>query len=141
MNDGQIMSFVCGVARLIRDTFDRARVRKRIPEIVARREPRMGVSVRDWRIRRMKTRWDTCTPEAVRICLSSGLAKKPPLRLESVVVQETPYLIDRRHNERFRTILDRIIPVWQLRLDQLNRAHFPDEDWGEIPSSPSGVPR
>ena len=33
----------------------RARLRERIPEMVAKWEPRIGVTVADWRIRRMKT--------------------------------------------------------------------------------------
>ena len=42
----------------------RAQLRERIPGIVAKWEPRIGVTVADWRIRRMRTRWGTCNPEA-----------------------------------------------------------------------------
>ena len=142
MNDSEITSFFRGVTVLIPNAFDRPRVLERIPEIVARREPRGSpLSVRDWRIRRMNTPCGTCTSKARRICLNSELVTKPPPCLESAVVEETPHLIERRHNERFRTILDCIAPDWWLRLDQLNRAYFAAEDWGEIPSSPGRVPR
>ena len=110
----------------------RAHLRARIPEIVAKWEPRIGVCVRDWRVRRMKTRWGTCTPAAGRIWLNSELAKKPPPCLEYVVVHEMTHLIERRHNERFRTILDRLMPDWSVRLDQLNREYLADEDWRGI---------
>ena len=122
----------------------RARLRERIPEMVTKWEPRIGVTVADWRIRRMKTRWGTCNPEAGRIWLNSELAKKPVSCLEYVVVHELVHLIERPHNDRFRTILDRIMPDWRMRLDELNKAYLADEEWGgATPSSPvvSGLAR
>ena len=115
----------------------RAQLRERIPEIVAKWEPRIGVTVADWRIRRMKTRWGTCNPDARRIWLNSELAKKPVSCLEYVVVHEMVHLIARRHNERFRAILERVMPGWRSRLDELNRVSLADEEWGgATPSSP-----
>ncbi len=72
----------------------RARLRERVPEIIAEWEPRIGVSVADWRIRRMKTRWGTCNAAARRISLNSELAKKPLPCLEYVVVHEMIHLIE-----------------------------------------------
>lgn len=119
----------------------RARLRERIPEIVAKWEPRLGVTVADWRIRRMKTRWGTCNTEACRIWLNSELAKKPVSCLEYVVVHEMAHLIERRHNERFRGILDRVMPGWRMRLDELNRAHLANEDWCGVTPSRYAVTR
>ncbi len=112
----------------------RARLRERIPEIIAEWEPRIGVRVADWRIRRMKTRWGTCNAAARRIWLNSELAKKPLPCLEYVVVHEMVHLVEPSHNERFREILDRAMPGWPLRADELNRAHLPDEGWEESPN-------
>ena len=107
----------------------RTRLRERIPAIVAKWEPRIGVTVADWRIRRMKTRWGTCNPRAGRIWMNSELAKKPVSCLEYVVVHEMVHLIERGHTERFRRVLDHVMPGWRMRLNQLNRAHLADEDW------------
>ena len=107
----------------------RARLRERIPKMIAKWEPKVGVKVADWRIRRMKTRWGTCNPEARRIWLNSELAKKHLECLEYVVVHEMVHLVERAHNDRFRKILDRVMPGWRMRLDDLNRAHLVDEDW------------
>ena len=115
----------------------RATLRERIPEMVAKWEPRIGVTVADWRIRRMKTRWGTCNPQAGRIWLNSELAKKPVSCLEYVVVHEMIHLIERGHNERFRAILERVMPGWRMRLEELNRAYLPDEERGGVPLSPS----
>ena len=108
----------------------RARLRERIPEMVAKWEPRIGVAVADWRVRRMKTRWGTCNPEAGRIWLNSELAKKPVSCLEYVVVHEMVHLLERGHNDRFREILDQLLPGWRMRLEELNRAYLADEEWG-----------
>ena len=107
----------------------RAQLRERIPEMVTKWESRIGVTVDDWRIRRMKTRWGTCNAEARRIWLNSELAKKPVACLEYVVVHEMVHLIERKHNERFWSILDRVLPRWRVHLEELNRAYLADEDW------------
>lgn len=107
----------------------RARLRERIPEMITRWEPRIGVTVADWRIRRMKTRWGTCNPEAGRVWLNSELAKKPVSCLEYVIVHEMIHLIERSHNDRFRWTLDKVLPGWRARLEELNRGHLADEEW------------
>ena len=105
----------------------RDRLLARIPELVAKWEPRVGVTVAEWRIRRMKTRWGTCNPEAGRIWLNSELAKKPVSCLEYVVVHEMVHLIERGHNERFQRLLDRLMPMWRTRQDQLNATYLADD--------------
>ena len=115
----------------------RAKLRARIPPLVAKWEPKIAVTVADWRIRRMKTRWGTCNPEAGRIWLNSELAKKPLACLEYVVVHEMIHLVERRHNERFHAILDRVMPGWEVRLEKLNRGFLAEEGWGGVPVAAS----
>ena len=107
----------------------RTRMRERLPEMIAKWEPRIGVQVADWRIRRMKTRWGTCNREARRIWLNSELAKKPVACLEYVVVHEMVHLIERSHSDRFRSILARVMPQWRQRLDALTREPLASEAW------------
>ena len=108
----------------------RDRMRERIPEMLAKWEPRIGVTVAEWRIRRMKTRWGTCNREAGRIWLNSELAKKPVSCLEYVVVHEMVHLIERGHTERFRAMLDRVMPGWRGRVEELSRGWLAEEEWG-----------
>ncbi|MYA43441.1 MAG: M48 family metallopeptidase [Gemmatimonadetes bacterium] len=117
----------------------RAQLRDRIPQMIAEWEPRIGVTVVDWRIRRMKTRWGTCNPEVGRIWLNSELAKKPVSCLEYVVVHEMIHLIERGHGEPFRRMLDRLLPGWQTRRAELNRDYLPDETWCRL--TPAYTPR
>ena len=77
----------------------------------------------------MNTRWGTCNTSARRIWLNSELVKKPLRCLEYVVVHEMVHLVEPSQNERFREIMDRAMPGWLLRADELNRAHLPDEEW------------
>ena len=111
----------------------RGRLRERIPEMIIKWEPTIGVTVADWRIRRMKTRWGTCNPQARRIWLNSELAKKPVSCLEYVVVHEMIHLIERSHNDRFRRILDGVMPGWRERVAELNLGYLGDEEWGGMP--------
>ena len=107
----------------------RTQLRRRIPSLVAEWETRLDVSVAEWRLRRMKTRWGTCNCRARRIWLNTELAKKSVRCLEYVVVHEMVHLIERSHNERFRAILDGALPDWRQRLDELNGTHLADEGW------------
>jgi hypothetical protein len=39
------------------------------------------------------------------------------------------HLIERRHNDRFRDLMDRHLPQWRFHRDELNRAPLVHEDW------------
>lgn len=108
----------------------RRRLRARVPALIAKWEPVVGVQVADWRIRRMRTRWGSCNAAAGRIWLNLELAKKPASCLEYIVVHEMVHLLERRHNDRFRACLDRVMPGWRIHRDALNQAPLAHEDWG-----------
>ena len=107
----------------------RQELREQIPLLIAKWEPTIGVEVAEWRIKRMKTRWGSCNSAARRIWLNLELAKKPAACLEYVVVHEMVHLLERRHNDRFRSYMDRFLPQWRLHRDELNRAPLAHEDW------------
>jgi len=98
-------------------------------ELIARWEPRMKVKVARLHVQRMKTRWGSCNPVARSIRLNAELAKKPPACLEYLVVHEMAHLLEPTHNARFRALLDRLLPNWQLRRAELNRLPVRHEDW------------
>lgn len=41
--------------------------RDRVPPLIAKWEPKLGVTVKEVRIRKMKTRWGSCNPESKRV--------------------------------------------------------------------------
>lgn len=67
---------------------------------------------------------------ARRIWLNLELIKKPPHCLEFILVHELVHLLERHHTDRFRALMDRFLPQWQLYRDDLNRAPLAHEEWG-----------
>ncbi len=107
----------------------RRQLRGRLPRLAAKWEPKVGERVAEVRIRRMKTRWGTCNPDARRIWLNLELAKKPLSCLEYVLVHEMVHLIERTHSERFRCLMDALMPRWRTHREELNQAPLAHEDW------------
>ncbi len=111
------------------DRWYRQRLREQVPGLLAKWEPKVGVLVAEWRIRKMKTKWGACNTTARRIWLNLELAKKPSSCLEYVLVHEMIHLIERHHNARFRELMDGLMPRWRLNRDELNRAPLAHADW------------
>lgn len=98
----------------------RGELKAQVPTLIAKWEPIMGVSVADWGVKQMKTKWGTCNIDARRIWLNLELAKKPLPCLEYIIVHEMAHLLERHHNDRFRTLLDQFIPNWRTVREELN---------------------
>ena len=107
----------------------RRELRDQLPALLAKWEPRVGVTVADVRIRKMKTLWGSCNIEAGRIWLNLELVKKPASCLAYVLVHEMVHLLERKHNARFQGLMDRFMPQWRLHRDELNRAPLAHADW------------
>ncbi len=104
------------------DEWYRARIKKAVPSLIAKWEPLMGVKVDRFFVRKMKTRWGSCTPNSKSIRLNTNLAKKPPECLEYVVVHEMVHLLVHDHGDRFTTLMDRYLPGWRVIRQTLNEA-------------------
>jgi predicted metal-dependent hydrolase len=100
-----------------------------IPGLIEKWEPIIGVNVEFWGVRKMKTKWGSCNSKAGRIWLNLELAKKPVQCLEYIVVHEMLHLLERRHNDEFRELLNKFMPLWQQYQDELNRAPLGHEKW------------
>jgi len=100
----------------------RKKLKEQIPALISEWEPRIGVKVADWGVRKMKTRWGSCNIKARRIWLNLELAKKSLPCLEYVVVHEMLHLVERHHNDRFKSLMSELLPNWQTTRDELNRS-------------------
>ena len=109
--------------------FYRAELKRLVPELLEKWQPKLGVEAHAWGIKRMKTKWGTCSIEAKRIWLNLELAKKPVQCLEYILVHELAHLYERHHNERFISLLDQHLPQWKLLREQLNSSLLADEHW------------
>lgn len=98
----------------------REQLKNQLPALAARWQARLGVEARDWQVKLMKTKWGACNIEARRIWLNLELAKVAPHLLEYVAVHELVHLLERHHNERFRALLDQVMPQWQRYRAELN---------------------
>ncbi len=81
-------------------------------------------------IRRMKTRWGSCTPETRAIRINLELATRNPRCLEYIVVHELAHLIERTHNDRFVSLMDHFLPAWRAVRDELNGSALSYSVWG-----------
>lgn len=98
----------------------RAELKKVIPDLIRKWEPIIGVNVKDFGIKNMRTRWGTCSQSSGKIWLNLQLAKKPLASLEYVVVHEMIHFKERKHNTAFREELTRCLPFWQDTRKELN---------------------
>lgn len=105
--------------RVMREWY-RKELKKRIPALIEKWEKSLGVKVKEWNVKKMKTRWGTCNIHAARIWLSLELAKKPIHHLDYVVLHEVAHLIERSHNARFKGILTEKMPNWKAVQREMN---------------------
>lgn len=98
----------------------RSELKKEIPKLIQKWEPVMNVSVQEFGVKQMKTRWGTCNIRDKRIWLNLELAKKRPELLEYVVIHEMVHLLERLHNKRFYQFMSAFLPNWKSLKNELN---------------------
>ncbi|MGH8522692.1 MAG: M48 family metallopeptidase [Gammaproteobacteria bacterium] len=111
------------------DRWYRRELRGALPALLEKWQPIVGVEVEKVVVRRMKTKWGTCIAHSRSIWLNPELAKKNPRCLEYIVVHELTHLLERDHGEHFIALMDRFMPDWRARRDELNEAPLAEESW------------
>jgi predicted metal-dependent hydrolase len=135
-NSSTIDMFVTGEAdsdyrkRLLSGWY-RQHLKEQIPALIEKWQPIMNVSVAEWGVKQMKTKWGTCSIKACRIWLNLELAKKPAHALEYIVVHEMAHLLEKGHGDRFKMLMDQFLPQWRQYREELNRAPLGWEEWEE----------
>lgn len=102
------------------NTWYRKELDKRISLIIEKWQPVMGVQIKEFKTKKMKTRWGSCNITARRIWLNFHLVKLDHEFLEYVVVHELVHLLEKRHNARFKNFMTQFIPHWPDLKKQLN---------------------
>ncbi len=115
--------------RALLEDWYRAQLRERVTAVLPAWEEKVGARASSWAIKRMRTRWGSCSISHRRIWVNLELAKKPTICLEYVVAHELIHLLVRGHNDAFLSHMDRVMPQWRLRRDELNAAPLTHEDW------------
>ncbi|MDA8080877.1 MAG: SprT family zinc-dependent metalloprotease [Actinomycetota bacterium] len=106
--------------RKLLETWYRGQVRLRAAPMFERWTAVLDVEFREWRVRKMSTRWGSCNVRERRIWLSLDLAKKSDECLEYVVVHELVHLLEPGHGPRFVDQMDRAISNWRDLKRKLN---------------------
>jgi predicted metal-dependent hydrolase len=107
----------------------RTQLKALIPPLLDKWQPVLGVRVAGWGVKKMKTKWGSCTSNSRRIWLNLELGKKPPQCLEYLIVHELAHLIDRHHDDRFVSIMDTHLPEWRMLREELNRSPIGHATW------------
>ncbi|MBR5941697.1 MAG: M48 family metallopeptidase [Neisseriaceae bacterium] len=75
-------------------------------------------------IRKMKTRWGSCSPNKKSIRINSELAKYPSECLQYVLVHELAHFFVKGHGDDFIAIIDKNMPNWQKYKKMLDNHTF-----------------
>lgn len=113
----------------------RQQLKQAIPPLIAKWERLMGVNITGFTIRKMKTKWGSCSPNLRTIRLNLALAQKPREYLEYVLIHEMTHLLEPTHNKRFISLLDQFMPQWRCYRDELNRLPLSHQPWPDSPNS------
>ena len=113
----------------ILDEWYRRKLKETVPSLIEKWKKKMNVQVKEFGIKKMKTKWGTCNRQAKRIWLNLELAKKPAECLEYIVVHEMVHLLERNHNDRFIALMTEFMPKWRFYKDELNRLPVSHVDW------------
>jgi len=95
------------------DKWYREKIEETLPEVISYYEKIVGKHAKEWKFRRMKTRWGSCNIQKKRICLNIQLAELPKECLEYVVTHELNHLHEAGHNARFWGLMDDFYPNWR----------------------------
>ena len=113
----------------ILDEWYRAELKKIVPKMIEKLEKKIGIKSNEFGIKKMRTKWGSCSTEAKRIWVNLELAKKPTECLEYIIVHELVHLLERSHNKKFVKFMDEFMPKWRFYRDELNRLPFSHIDW------------
>lgn len=109
----------------------REQLREMLPPLLHKWQKRLGVEVSAVGIKKMKTKWGTCTVDARRIWINLELAKKSTESLEYVVMHELLHLLVKHHDDKFIAIMDKHLPRWRSLREELNCLPLAHEAWRE----------
>jgi len=104
-------------------------LRQRLPVVLDKWQAALQVVPGFIGIKRMKTKWGSCNTSAGRIWINLELVKKPPECLEFIVVHELVHLLERKHNERFMTLMNTYLPNWREHREKLNKMPLAFNRW------------
>jgi predicted metal-dependent hydrolase len=102
------------------EKWQREELRHIAAPIIATWADRLQIDIPTWGIKRMKTKWGSCNPDAGRIWINAELAKKPRICMDYIVLHELAHFISPRHDDAFIDVFDKMMPTWRQVSSDLN---------------------
>lgn len=115
--------------RAVLDDWYRQQLKEKVRDLLDLWQSKVGVSITQFTIRKMKTKWGSCSPVSRSIRVNLELAKKPIECLEYIIVHELTHLLEPSHNSRFIALMDKVMPKWRFYRDELNGLPLRHEEW------------
>ncbi len=103
-----------GIVRAV-EAFRIEALRSEISKFMLAWESTVGKTATWWGIRRMSTRWGSCSVATRRIRFSASLAQRDLALIEYVVLHELAHLIVPNHGPAFVALMNHHMPDWQRR--------------------------
>ena len=88
-------------------------LKEEIMRLLSKREKITGLKAAMWQTKYMTTRWGTCNVKTQKIWFNLQLAKKTPECLEYIILHELIHFVEKMHNERFVSLMDKYMPMWR----------------------------
>ena len=107
-------------ALITMDRWLREQLRQRVLQLLPKWQGIVKREIKTLQLRRMVSRWGSCTPAKARISINTELVKYPPKFLEYVVVHELVHLHHSGHGQQFKARMDSLLPNWRELQRDLN---------------------
>ncbi|MDR2186179.1 MAG: M48 family metallopeptidase [Treponema sp.] len=125
LSDGRIKMYIppdCSAAKKqeLLDKWYRRLLDETAPERIRKRALAIGVEVKGFYTRKMKSHWGSCNCSKKTIRLNTELAKRNPECLEYVIVHELIHMIEASHNRNFYRLMNAFMPGWREIRKKMN---------------------
>lgn len=112
--------------------FYRGQLKGILTTMVADKMKEFGEENVTWEIKRMRTEWGSCMANRRHLIFNLELARLPLSSIEYIVVHELTHLQEKRHTEKFRTLMDKRFPTWENEQKEMNS--FISTDYAYTPN-------
>ncbi|HEY0667622.1 MAG TPA: SprT family zinc-dependent metalloprotease [Sphingobacteriaceae bacterium] len=100
--------------------FYKKELQKRVDDFIKQYAKIIGLTIPQYGIRVMKTKWGSCALNTNRLWFNIELAKKPLDCIEYIVVHELVHLLEKNHNKNFILLMDKYLANWRVQKKMLN---------------------
>lgn len=102
-------------------SFYKEELEKKLDKFIPELEKMIGVNSNKYYIRKMKNKWGSCNHEKRILVFNVELAKKKDNEIKYVIIHELIHLIEKKHNDKFKELVETYCPKWETYHKSLNK--------------------